>query len=158
MHTREDVNNIILKFIELACEEINIKHVFLFGSYVKGTNTEYSDIDVAIVSDDFEGIPYYDRKRLIKYILKTSDSLELHPFRTDDFSPETNPFVEEIIKTGIMITWSAEELYNYYRQLFKNITGQPPAPYFVKNIVILFFFNYIKFRYEALNLTTRVNK
>ncbi len=103
MHTRDDINEILSKLIELAGKEISIKHVFLFGSHARGTNTEYSDIDVAIVSDDFEGIPYYDRKRMIKFILETSDSLELHPFRTDDFLPEVNPFVEEIIKTGIMI-------------------------------------------------------
>ena len=65
--------------------------------------TRYPDIDVAIVSDDFEGMPYYDRKRMIKFILKISDSLELHPFKTDEFLPELNPFVEEILKTGIMI-------------------------------------------------------
>ncbi len=103
MHTREDVNDIISKFIELAGKEIKIKHVFLFGSHARGTNTEYSDIDVAIISDDFEGRPYYDRQRLIKFILKTSDSLELHPFKTEEFSPEINPFVEEIIKNGIII-------------------------------------------------------
>ncbi len=103
MHTQKDVNEIISRFIELAGKEINIKHIYLFGSYARGTYSEYSDIDVAIVSDDFQGIPFYDRQRMIKYILKISDSLELHPFKTDDFNPEINPFVSEIINTGIMI-------------------------------------------------------
>ncbi len=103
MYTRNDVDVIIKKFIDLVKQEINIKNVYLFGSFAKGTNREYSDIDLAIISDDFDGIPYYDRKRLIKYILKTSDNIETHPFKTADFSPDVNPFVEEILKTGIKV-------------------------------------------------------
>lgn len=60
---------------------------------------DYSDIDLAVVSDKCEASRFFDKKKLNKYILKSSTDLEVHPFRTEDFT-EDNPFVMEILKTG----------------------------------------------------------
>ncbi len=91
-----------MKFISLVANEFPVKSVYLFGSYAKGEAREYSDIDLAVVSDNFEGSRFFDKKKLNKYILKTSIDLEIHPFRTVDFT-EDNPFVKEIINTGLKI-------------------------------------------------------
>jgi predicted nucleotidyltransferase len=80
-------------------EEFPLKGVYLFGSYARGNAREYSDIDLAVVSDNFEGSRFFDKKKLNKYILKTSVDLEIHPFKTEDFT-EDNPFVKEILQTG----------------------------------------------------------
>lgn len=86
-----------------------IREVYLFGSYADGTANNDSDIDIAIVSDGFRGIRYFDRQtihHLIKKdLLKVYFNLELHPFKTEDFTPD-NPFVEEILRTGKKITWN----------------------------------------------------
>lgn len=42
---------------------INVHEAYLFGSAALGLADEYSDIDVAIVSDSFAGIPFYDVKK-----------------------------------------------------------------------------------------------
>ena len=52
------VNQSILKPIKKlikALTENNIKtsKVILYGSYAEGRNTEYSDIDIAVISEDF---------------------------------------------------------------------------------------------------------
>ena len=39
------------------------RHLILFGSRVSGTAKEDSDIDLIIVSDAFEGIPFLERSR-----------------------------------------------------------------------------------------------
>ncbi len=102
MHSRKDIENIVLNFFSLASKEIRINSIYLFGSYAKGNEREESDIDIAIISDEFEGSRFSDSKRLSKFIIKTSYDLEVHPFKTSDFN-DSNPFVKEILKTGIRL-------------------------------------------------------
>ncbi len=50
-----DIINLIRKFaIEAGKDNIAIDSIFLFGSRVNGNSNEYSDIDIAVISDDFE--------------------------------------------------------------------------------------------------------
>ncbi|MEK6552545.1 MAG: nucleotidyltransferase domain-containing protein [Bacteroidota bacterium] len=102
MYSKSDINSIVNKFISLVSDEFPLRRVYLFGSYAKGDAKDYSDVDLAIVSDNFEGSRFFDKKKLNKYILKTSVDLEVHPFRTEDFT-EDNPFVKEILQTGLKI-------------------------------------------------------
>jgi predicted nucleotidyltransferase len=102
VYSQSDINNIVSKFISLVSDEFPLKTAYLFGSYAKGNAKEYSDVDLAIVSDNFEGSRFFDKKKLNKYILKTSIDLEIHPFRTEDFT-EDNPFVKEILHTGLKL-------------------------------------------------------
>jgi len=102
MYKREDINNIVNRFIALVSTEFPVKSVYLFGSYAKGTARDDSDIDIAIVSDKFEGRRFWDREKLGKYVVKSSFDLEVHPYKTEDFT-EDDPFVKEILQTGLKI-------------------------------------------------------
>jgi len=99
-------NKVIESIKQMVAEaekiQIHIQQAVLFGSYANGTNNEWSDIDVAVVSDNFEGIRFYDNLMLSKPVIKTNTDLETHPFRPEDFT-EDNPFVQEILKHGIRI-------------------------------------------------------
>ncbi|MBM2815304.1 MAG: nucleotidyltransferase [Ignavibacteria bacterium] len=97
------IKSIINTFIdESKALNINFEQVFLFGSYAKGTEHEYSDIDLAVVSSKFVGNRYYDIDKIRRPKLKASTLLEVHPFVPEDFNID-NPFVQEIINTGIKI-------------------------------------------------------
>ena len=49
----KEIAELIKRFIsELRKENIIVKKVFLFGSYARGTQSEESDIDLAIVIED----------------------------------------------------------------------------------------------------------
>lgn len=99
----DEIKKIILKFIEEAKkDDISIVHAVLFGSYARGTNNELSDIDLAVVSDDFKGVKFYDSKKLNKAMLRTSIDIETHTYRPEEFT-EDDPFVAEILKHGIRI-------------------------------------------------------
>lgn len=102
MYSKENVETIIRSFLDAIRNEIQVDGVYLFGSYAKGTPSKYSDIDLAVVSRDFEGVRFFDRKRLIKYLVKVNTDIQLHPFKLEDFTPD-DPFVEEIIRTGIRV-------------------------------------------------------
>lgn len=102
MYSKADLNMVISEFVSLVSDEFPLNEVYLFGSYARGNAREYSDIDLAIVSDKFEGIRFFDKQKLNKYLLKSSYDIEVHPFKTEDFTIE-NPFVKEILETGVKI-------------------------------------------------------
>ncbi|MCF8239786.1 MAG: nucleotidyltransferase domain-containing protein [Melioribacteraceae bacterium] len=86
----------------LRDNNIPIKNAYLFGSYARGAGNEWSDIDIALVSDSFEGIRIKDKDKIRRITLSVSSYLEILPFRPDDFSLE-NPLAKEIIETGIRL-------------------------------------------------------
>ena len=99
----DKIIEIIKNFAKKAFEDkINISEIILFGSYAKGTYNEWSDIDIAVVSSDFEGIRLFDNKKIRNAKLKTSIDLETHPYRPEDFTLD-NPFVQEILSYGIKV-------------------------------------------------------
>lgn len=99
----DNIINSIKKFVEETEKiGINLQQVVLFGSYAKGENTEWSDIDLAVVSENFEGIRFYDNIKLSKPVIRTNIDIETHPFRPEDFTTE-NPYVKEILSYGIKI-------------------------------------------------------
>ncbi|MFA7289058.1 MAG: hypothetical protein WC055_09265 [Melioribacteraceae bacterium] len=61
-----------------------------------------SSISSQIDGYKFEGKRFWDLEKSGKYLIKSSYDLEVHPFRTEDFS-EDDPFVKEIIETGVRI-------------------------------------------------------
>jgi len=87
---------------ELENENLNISKVFLFGSYTNNKENIWSDIDLAVVSDDFTGNRMIDYDRFVNAILKVDRSIELKPYKTENFNTD-NPFVNEISSTGIRI-------------------------------------------------------
>ena len=87
---------------EIQAQGIHLHTVILYGSFAKGTQHQWSDIDVALVADEFEGLPtdiYYFATIAIK---KSYIRIEPNTYPTDYFT-ESDPFIEEIKKTGIKI-------------------------------------------------------
>jgi predicted nucleotidyltransferase len=99
----DTVKNVIEKYLTALKEHnIPIRQVFLFGSYAKGNSNEWSDIDLALVSEIFEGVRIQDRKKIRPITLSISSEIEVLPYRPSDFTPD-DPFVKEILDTGVRI-------------------------------------------------------
>ncbi|MGB5158543.1 nucleotidyltransferase domain-containing protein [Desulfobacterium sp. N47] len=97
------VRKIIEKYIQALRENnIPIKEAILFGSYATGRYTEWSDIDIALVSNIFEGNRFNDRNKIRKINLSVSSDLEILPYRPQDFN-SGDPFVKEILESGLKI-------------------------------------------------------
>jgi len=94
---------IIFSFLEmLKMDNIIIDNAYLFGSYANNTSNNYSDIDIAIVSDDFTKDLWEDKKTLRKYKSKISWDISPFPLRKDEFV--SSKFVQdEIIRKGIRL-------------------------------------------------------
>ncbi|MDX9962619.1 nucleotidyltransferase domain-containing protein [Desulfobacter postgatei] len=102
-----EIPNTILKSVKdyillLNQNGLMISKAFLFGSYAKGNFSDLSDIDLSLVSSQFEGIRFNDRNRIRKYKFQVNSDIEPMPFREEDFTQE-DPFVREILETGFRI-------------------------------------------------------
>ena len=81
---------------------ITLRKAILFGSYAQNKQTKYSDIDLALVADEFCNVPSEDVKLFMKAMLKYY-MVQPQTYNTKDFSPDKNPFISEILRTGIEI-------------------------------------------------------
>ncbi|MCH8019227.1 nucleotidyltransferase domain-containing protein [candidate division KSB1 bacterium] len=94
---------ILKKYIkELEKNHLQIRSAILFGSYAKGNYNEWSDRDIDLVSDDFQGIRFYDRQRIARITIDVDSRISPFPYKTKDFTKD-DMFVEEILKTGVRI-------------------------------------------------------
>lgn len=91
----------------LKKDKLPIKKVILFGSFAKGKQKRWSDVDICVVSSRFK-----NRDHAIKYLwgkknqlpIDSRDTHDLEPlgFNPKDFVDE-DPLVWEIKKTGKII-------------------------------------------------------
>lgn len=97
------IRNTIERYLQaLSRNNIPIKKAILFGSYAKGDYQEWSDIDIALVSEIFVGDRIDNKDKIRKITLSVSSEIEAVPFSPEDFDSQ-NPFVKEILKTGISL-------------------------------------------------------
>ena len=99
----KDILNSINKFIEEIKKHYNITAIILFGSYAKGTENENSDIDIAVISDDFEDI-YDSMANLMGMTWDIDARIEPHPIKKKDFEDVSDYFIKEVIDTGIKVS------------------------------------------------------
>ena len=77
--------------------------MYVFGSYAKGTPNQWSDIDVAVVSDRLKKQYAANRFLLWKLRRDVDTRIEPHRFTVKDFADDTNSMAYEIRRTGIRV-------------------------------------------------------
>ena len=96
---------LVKKFVkELQDKGLHLRKVYLFGSYARNEQRQYSDIDVALVADEFQSIAFLDLQYFADISIKRPYiMLELHTYNTAYFQ-EGDAFINEEIKPkGIVI-------------------------------------------------------
>lgn len=91
-------NKIIQKFINIALPIIKNKFlpskVLIFGSNVTGKATEDSDIDIIIISNYFNGIPFIKRMPMVLKAVKFEKHIDALCYTEDEFERiKTNSFI-----------------------------------------------------------------
>lgn len=95
-----EVRDLVSQYLKkLGDNNIHVEKALVFGSRARGDADKWSDIDIAIISKDFEGIRYRDKEKIRRITLSVSPLLSPLPFRSEDFS-ESDPFVKHIVETG----------------------------------------------------------
>ena len=102
MLTKENAIKEAKAFVE-ACKNkgIAIEKAILFGSVAKGRQHEYSDIDLALVSNQFSKNFISNTKMTTPVNIKFP-AIEVHHFNNDYFK-QGDPFINEINATGLVI-------------------------------------------------------
>ena len=96
----DDILKLINQYLKLLKKNgIKFEQVYLYGSYAKGQAQEDSDIDLAIVADEWLPDKFDAQFELMKIGLKVDSRIEPHPFRKSEFD-KSNPYVKEILETG----------------------------------------------------------
>lgn len=100
--SEDQVTKIIRGFILELRREIPIKEIILFGSYAQGNPKEYSDIDLAVISDWFKGKPKIENMQYLSRIAAAYNSLvEALPFTEEEYrNIDKRSFLASIVKNG----------------------------------------------------------
>jgi predicted nucleotidyltransferase len=100
--TGDAVLKLVSDFLEiLQRSDVRLEEAYLYGSHAVGRARPDSDIDVALVSDDF-GDWLEDRRRIVDALLSSDVRIEAVRFRPEEFRDE-NPLVWEIKTKGIKL-------------------------------------------------------
>lgn len=101
---RHNINAELKEYIRLLRDSYNLYAVILFGSYAQGMARDYSDIDIAVFSEDFGKDPFSEMKGLLKLRRKVNPDIEPLPFSKQVFFEHGKAeFVSEILSKGKLI-------------------------------------------------------
>lgn len=93
--------NKVFEYTKLIPSEMDVKKVYLFGSYAKGLEREDSDIDIAVILPTIKD--FFETQMQLMRLRRNIDlRIEPHPISSDDFT-EFNPLASEVISQGIEI-------------------------------------------------------
>jgi len=100
MLDKTTVREIALKYAEEVKKVLSPEKIILFGSYVNGIPREYSDIDIAVVMNDYQG-NWLDTAAMLCG-LKRQVSVDIEPHLLDELCDRSG-FLELVKKTGEVI-------------------------------------------------------
>mgnify|MGYP001111878776 CR=1 FL=1 len=84
---------------ELNKHGINVEKAYLYGSYARGNYHKDSDIDIAIISRDFQGARFTDWGKIAPLAEDIDVRIEPMPYRPEDFT-DSDPLAVEVMATG----------------------------------------------------------
>lgn len=99
----------LIKFLGGCLKEkgLKVSKIILFGSQVKGTTTEESDVDILIISEDFRDKDFFERARLTKYaeimtLMKFMMHLDIVTLTSEEFEHGASLVVEYAKRGKVM--------------------------------------------------------
>lgn len=103
--TATQVRRIVKRYADALKQHIHVDKVILFGSYVSGHPREWSDIDIAIISPDFDGKDLFQRVRLMGKARQERDlDIEALAYGRKEYeAAHRQTFLGEIIRTGRIV-------------------------------------------------------
>ena len=100
MLDKTKVREIAQKYAEKVLDEFKPNKIILFGSYVNGSPHEWSDIDIAVIINGFNGDWWESASQLCGLTWDFDEIIEPHLL---DETHDPSGFVEHVIKTGEIV-------------------------------------------------------
>jgi len=105
VEAKTDIKRIIRNYIRHLESDIKVQKVILFGSHARGQAHEWSDIDLAVISDDLIGLDQLQRIEVLSPSRRGCDtSIEPLGFTMREYKTASHlTFLGEIKRTGKVI-------------------------------------------------------
>jgi predicted nucleotidyltransferase len=87
-----------------SLEEYDPQQVILFGSWARGDEDEYSDLDLVIIKETQER--FLDRLKRVYELVKPAFAMDVLVYTPQEFADmreRDNPFIEMVLKEGVVI-------------------------------------------------------
>ena len=103
--TALNIKRIVKQYVDQLQPEIRVDKVILFGSHARGTAHEWSDIDIAIISNDFKKMKPIERIEFLAVRRIGCDSaLSPLAYTLDAYENASHlDFLGEIKRTGKVV-------------------------------------------------------
>lgn len=103
--TEANIKRIVQQFVDALKPKVRVQKVILYGSYAHGNPQEWSDIDIAVISDDFKRMSQSKRIELLAKAHMTSDSsIEPIAYTLEEYNNASHlTFLGEIKRTSKVI-------------------------------------------------------
>ena len=104
--SKDEVIQIANGFLNLLCKKHDVREAYLFGSFAKGIEKDYSDVDLAIVLgalDTSEDSPFDETFRIFHEAQEYNSLLEVVCFLKEEFDRDGGALVKVIKKEGIRL-------------------------------------------------------
>ncbi|MDR0307212.1 MAG: nucleotidyltransferase domain-containing protein [Chitinispirillales bacterium] len=97
---KEQALSIAEKYAEKVAKEFKPKQILLFGSYLYGTPNEYSDIDIAVIFDEYNGPgSWWDGAARMQAIRREINDTDIEPHLME-LNHDYSGFAHHIQKIG----------------------------------------------------------
>ena len=102
---KREIKKIIAQYEDsLETLGIRVSKIILYGSYARNRAKEYSDIDIAVVSQDFKRLDVFERQEILsKAHHKFGEPIEPIGLTPEQLR-EKKGFVREIVENGVVIS------------------------------------------------------
>lgn len=103
--TATELERAIAEFVGRLEAFIKVEAIVLYGSYARGTAYDQSDIDIAVISPDFEDLPVNKRQEIIADLsIRTDHRISPIGYPSSEYhNPGPHSFLREIIRTGKVV-------------------------------------------------------
>ncbi|PIP64228.1 nucleotidyltransferase [Candidatus Roizmanbacteria bacterium CG_4_9_14_0_8_um_filter_34_12] len=101
---KQGILNEIENYIKVLIKnKINPEKIILYGSFAKEKAHQYSDIDIAVISDQFGKDEIEELMELERLTIDVSDRIEAIPLTNDNLKLKYHSLIGEIKKYGKIV-------------------------------------------------------
>jgi len=93
------------RFMKRVKKIISVEKVIVFGSRARGDYLADSDVDLIIVSRDFEGVPFYERMDKLILLWESPLDLDVLCYTPEEFKMKKEEIciVKQAVEEGMVI-------------------------------------------------------
>lgn len=105
MATEEDIRRVTRDYVRRLGQRVRVQRAILTGSWARGTYLEDSDVDMIVVSDDFEDMSLAERLVFLQKHWKAKIPLEAFGYTMSEFRTvrRISSYVKDGARHGITI-------------------------------------------------------